>query len=220
VVKMGMKTLLETINLSRSYSGFTALNETNLSISSGKIITLLGPNGAGKSTLLQCLGGLLAPSTGNIYIEGFDLYMDEIEAKKRLAFIPDTPLLYPELSVIEHHRFIAKAYSVTDFESRSRSILEVFNLTDAAYHLPHALSRGMRQKAALSLAFIRDFRVLLLDEPTTSLDIESTAALKRLLLSHKQQGASILIATHDPIFANEISEDIWKMERGSITDHG
>jgi ABC-type multidrug transport system ATPase subunit len=196
------------------------LNETNLSISAGRIVALLGPNGAGKSTLLKCLGGLLAPTTGNIYIEGFDLYLDEVEAKKRLAFIPDAPLLYPELTVIEHHRFIARAYSVTDFENRSRSVLEAFNLTDASYHLPHALSRGMRQKAALSLAFIREFSVLLLDEPTTSLDLESAAALKLLLLRHRERGASILIATHDPIFANEISDDIWKMERGSITDHG
>ena len=93
-----MPPLLQTHNLSRYYGQFRALAETDLELEGGEIAVLAGPNGAGKSTLLLCLSGLLRPTSGSVAVEGFDLYRDEVEAKRRLAFVPDVPRFYTELT--------------------------------------------------------------------------------------------------------------------------
>ena len=109
-----MSAILETEDLSRAYGQFRALAPTSLVLEPGDLVALSGHNGAGKSTLLLCLSGLLRPTSGAVRVEGFDLYRDEIQAKSRLAFVPDVPRFYTELTAWEHLQFIAAAHRASD----------------------------------------------------------------------------------------------------------
>jgi len=169
---------LRASELSQSYGRFQALTPTDLTLRSGEIGVLSGPNGAGKTTLLLCLSGLLRPTAGAITIDGHDLYADEKEAKRQLAFVPDVPRFYTELTAWEHLFFIAQAHQAGDsFSQRAETLMREFGLWDSRDLYPHNYSRGMRLKLGLLVAFIRPFKVLLLDEPTSALDVESASLL-------------------------------------------
>ena len=212
-----MPPALETHNLTRTYGEFRALAETNLSLQPGEIIVLAGPNGAGKSTLLLCLSGLLRPSSGEIMVEGFDLYRSEVEAKRRLAFVPDVPRFYSELTAWEHLQFVALAHGAGEgFASRAETLLNELGLWEARHLYPHNYSRGMRLKLGLALAFIRPLKVLLLDEPTSALDAEGAALLKARLLDLRDRGAAILLSSHDPQVAEELGARRWSMRQGHL----
>ncbi len=208
---------LEAKKLSRTYGEFRALAETSFSLQPGEIVVLSGPNGAGKSTLLLCLSGLLRPSTGDVIVEGFDLYSSEVEAKKRLAFVPDVPRFYSELTAWEHLQFVALAHGAgAGFEERAGALLTELGLWEARHLYPHKYSRGMRLKLGLALAFIRPLKVLLLDEPTSALDAEGAALLKTRLLALKAEGAAILLSSHDPQAAEELGARRWSMQQGHL----
>jgi ABC-2 type transport system ATP-binding protein len=209
--------LLQTINLSRSFGEFQAVSPLDLKIEPGELIILTGPNGAGKTTLLCCLAGLLRPTNGNILVDGFDLYQDEVAAKKRLAFVPDVPRFYLELTCWEHLRFISLAFGVEQgWESRAENCLREFGLWESRDMYPHNLSRGMRLKLGISLAFIRPFKVLILDEPTSSLDPESVKVLLQKLKSFRDNGCAILLTSHDLRVVEELGGRVWRMERGEV----
>jgi ABC-2 type transport system ATP-binding protein len=212
-----MSSLLETEDLSRAYGVFRALAPTSLVLEAGDLVALSGQNGAGKSTLLLCLSGLLRPTSGSVRVEGFDLYHNEIEAKSRLAFVPDVPRFYTELTAWEHMQFMAYAHRVqNDFELRAQVLMKEFGLWDARDLYPHNYSRGMRLKLGLIMAFIRPFRVLLLDEPTSALDPESTELLRYKLLDLRDQGAAILLSSHDPEWSEALGAARWRMDQGVL----
>jgi len=208
---------LQARELSRSYGKFQALMPTDIILHSGEIAVLLGSNGAGKTTLLLCLSGLLRPTTGRITIDGYDLYDDEREAKRQLAFVPDVPRFYMELTAWEHLYFIAQAHQVgVAFSERAETLLREFGLWDARNLYPHHYSRGMRLKLGLLIALIRPFKVLLLDEPTSALDIESVGFLIKRLKELRQSGASILLSSHDPNIARELADRTLRIQNGYI----
>jgi ABC-2 type transport system ATP-binding protein len=209
--------LLVVTNLSHRYGTFQALAPLDLSLDSGEIAVLEGPNGAGKSTLLLCLSGLLRPTTGEIWINGHDPYIDEPEAKRCLAFVPDVPRFYLELTAWEHLRFIAKAHDAEEgFESCAQDLLKEFGLWDARDLFPHNYSRGMSLKLGLLFALIRPFKILLLDEPTSALDSNSKELLFRRLITYRSQGASVFLSTHDPEVKNEIADRVFTLENGEL----
>jgi ABC-2 type transport system ATP-binding protein len=211
------KYALEVRRLSKKYDEFLALTETSFSIHQGRIISIVGSNGAGKSTLLRCISGYLNPTTGVVRVNGCDLYKDEVSFKRRLAFLPDTPVFYPELTVWEHFTFIAHAFHITeDFNRRATSILQSLEMDNAHNLLPHALSHGMRKKAALSLLLLRPFSVLLLDEPRSGLDPKSVRTLEEMLSESRDNGAAIILATHDISFAERLSNEIWNIVQGKL----
>jgi ABC-2 type transport system ATP-binding protein len=209
--------LLQAINLIRFFGDFQAIYPLDFGIYEGEIVILTGSNGAGKSTLLNCLSGLLRPTRGNILVEGFDLYKEEVEAKKRLAYIPDVPRFYQELTTWEHLQFISLAFGVNlNWENRAESLLRGFGLWENRDLYPHNLSRGMRLKLGLCLAFIRPFKVLLLDEPTSALDPESVGLLHEKLLMVRNDGCAILITSHDLSMVEVLNGTRWRMEGGHL----
>jgi ABC-2 type transport system ATP-binding protein len=209
--------LLQTTNLSRRFGEYEALKPTNLALLPGDMVALSGPNGAGKSTLLQCLSGLLSPTAGTITVEGHDLYAEEQLARRGLAYVPDVPIFYQELTAWEHLYFIALAHQAADgFEQRAEDLLREFDLLDARNLYPHAYSRGMRLKLGLALALIRPFRVLLLDEPNSALDEESTELLEKKLLTLCAAGAAVMLTTHDPQFSMRLNAQVWHMQEGIL----
>src|SRR5205814_5901755 len=157
-------------HFSRTYGTFTAVNDLSFDVASGEIVGLIGPNGAGKTTTLRSLAGILRPTSGHLRIDGHDIVSDPLEAKRRLAFMPDEPHLFEYLTVEEHLRLIARLYAVPDFEARARTLVEELELTGKERALPSELSRGMRQKVVIACGLLRESPVLLFDEPLTGLD--------------------------------------------------
>jgi ABC-2 type transport system ATP-binding protein len=209
--------LLQAANLSHSYGKFQVLAQTDLALNAGEINVLEGPNGSGKSTLMLCLSGLMRPTTGEIRIDGHDLYADEPEAKRVLAFMPDVPRFYAELSAWEHLRFLALAHNAGEgFEARAEVLLREFDLWEARDLLPHHYSRGMSLKLGLLFALIRPFKVLLLDEPTSALDSDSSQLFVRHLAGLRGQGAAILLSTHDTNLKNGLADHVYFLKNGLL----
>ena len=157
----------------RTYGTFTAVEDLSFTVASGEIVGLIGPNGAGKTTTLRSLAGILRPTSGHVRIDGHDIVDDPIEAKRRLAFMPDEPHLFEYLTVDEHLRLIARLYGVVDVEPRARALLDELELAGKERALPGELSRGMRQKVVIACGLIRTATTLLFDEPLTGLDPNS-----------------------------------------------
>jgi ABC-2 type transport system ATP-binding protein len=209
--------LLQAASLSHSYGTFQALAPTDLSLDAGEISVLEGPNGSGKSTLLLCLSGLLHPTAGTVTVGGFDLYSDEPDAKRLLAFMPDVPRFYAELTAWEHLRFLALAHDAAEgFEARAESLLREFDLWEARDLLPHHYSRGMSLKLGLLFALIRPFKVLLLDEPTSALDPDSSRLFLRRLSDLRDRGAAVLLSTHDPDLKTGLADCVYFLKNGQL----
>lgn len=204
-------------NLSKKYNEYYALAPTSFTLNPAKITILSGPNGSGKTTLLSCLSGFQKPTSGSIKVDGFDLYAAEVEFKKRLAFVPDVPRFYTELTAWEHLKFIAIAHDNTShFSERVQELLTQLGLWEARDLYPHNFSRGMRLKLGLALAFIRPFEVLLLDEPTSALDESGTELLVESLKDLRSQNKTILLSTHDPHLIDQLADHRLHIEHGLI----
>ncbi len=208
---------LVATEISKKYDSFLALAPASFALNAGEITVLSGPNGSGKTTLLSCLAGLIRPSTGDVAVSGFDLYRDEVEVRRRMVFVPDVPRFYLELTAWEHLRFIAMAHGVLHgFDQQAETLLRKLGLWEARDLFPHHFSRGMRLKLGLALALIRPFEVLLLDEPTSALDSEGVGLLIDELRYYKEQGAAILLSTHDPNLIDQLGDRTLKIQNGII----
>ncbi len=208
---------LAAIEISKKYDSFQVLSPASFNLNAGEITVLSGPNGSGKTTLLSCLSGLIRPTTGTVTVGGFDLYRDEVEVRKRMAFVPDVPRFYLELTAWEHLRFIAAAHgALSGFDARAEELMHKLGLWEARNLFPHHYSRGMRLKLGLALAFIRPFEVLLLDEPTSALDRESVDMLKEELRSCRARGTAVLLATHDPQLIEQLGDRKMDIRNGVV----
>lgn len=208
---------LEAVDLSHKYGSFTAVAPLNLSIADGELVVVEGPNGSGKSTLLLCLSGLLHPTTGSVTVAGYDLFRQEQDARRALAFVPDVPRFYVELTAWEHLRFLALAHDAGHgFEPRAEALLKEFGLWEARHTFPHLYSRGMSLKLGVLFALIRPFQVLLLDEPTSAMDWESSQLLIQHLIKLRSEGVAILLTTHNPEIKSGLADRVYHMENGRL----
>jgi ABC-2 type transport system ATP-binding protein len=191
-----------------------AVDDLSFQVSAGEIVGLIGPNGAGKTTTLRALAGILKPTSGHVRIDGHDLIAEPIEAKRRLAFMPDEPHLFEYLTVAEHLRLIARLYAVEDFERRSRALLGELELTGKEDSLPGELSRGMRQKVVIACGLIRSATTLLFDEPLTGLDPLGIRRMRETITSRAREGAAILLSSHLLHLVEEVCTRVMIMDRG------
>jgi len=201
-------------HLTRVYGDFTAVDDLSFDVGSGEIVGLIGPNGAGKTTTLRSLAGILRPTSGRVRIDGHDLVDDPLEAKRRLAFMPDEPHLFEYLTVDEHLRLVARLYGVDEFERRARTLLEELELIGKERSLPGELSRGMRQKVVIACGLVRDAPVLLFDEPLTGLDPIGIRRMRETILARGRAGAAIMVSSHLLHLVEEICTRVIIMDRG------
>jgi ABC-2 type transport system ATP-binding protein len=187
-------TVLETVDLVASYGDHVALNGLTYKVRPGSRVALIGPNGAGKSTFLRLAAGLLEPTSGEVTIDGFPA--GSIEARKLTSYLPDTPSLYDDLSLVEHLEYVSRLHGRADWEDRANDLLDRLGLTDRAQDPPGGFSKGMRQKASIAVAFVRPFGLILADEPFDGLDPPSREALDALFAEAAAGGASVVLATH------------------------
>lgn len=185
--------MLEVINLRKSYRKVEAVKDVSFSVEKSQIAIILGPNGAGKSTIIKSISGLLKYS-GEITIDNMD--NKTLEAKRIISYVPEMPSLYELLTVKEHVDFIAKAYSVKDYEDRAETLFKRFDLSDKKDKLGKELSKGMQQKVSLICGLITEPKLILLDEPMMGLDPKAIKELKNIFLELRDKGIAIIISTH------------------------
>ncbi|CAN5790897.1 MAG: ABC transporter ATP-binding protein [Gemmatimonadetes bacterium] len=206
--------MIEVERLTKLYAEFPAVRDLSFHLRAGQILGLVGPNGAGKTTTLSCLTGVLRPSSGTIRISGHDLLTQPIAAKQLLAFVPDEPALFPYLSVEEHLLFASRLYGVADALERIPPLLEEMELADKRRALPGELSRGMKQKLALSMGLIHDPRALILDEPLTGLDPASIRRTKHTIVARAGAGTAVILSSHLLSLVEELCTHILVLQKG------
>jgi ABC-2 type transport system ATP-binding protein len=183
-------------NLVKTYDKALAVDGLTLTVAAGEILGLVGPNGAGKTTTLRCLAGILPPTSGRIEIGGLDLKTEPVEARRRMAFVPDEPRLFDNLTVMDHLRVVGRLYGVADVPERARELLSRFELADRADAFPSELSRGMKQKLMIATALLHDPSALILDEPLTGLDPGAMRRMKRTVVEQAEAGAAVIVSSH------------------------
>jgi ABC-2 type transport system ATP-binding protein len=198
----------------RTFGAFTAVSDLSFEVAAGEIVGLIGPNGAGKTTTLRSLAGILRPTSGRLRIDDRDITTDPIEAKRRLAFMPDEPHLFPYLTVEEHLRLMARLYHVIDFDARAQRLLDELELTGKQKSLPGELSRGMRQKVVIACGLVRDATTLLFDEPLTGLDPIGIRRMRNTIVARARAGAAILLSSHLLHLVQEVCSRVIVMDRG------
>jgi len=208
--------------LSKAYGEFQALEGLQLEIERGEVFGLLGPNGAGKTTLLRLLMGLLVPSSGCARILGMDCFADRVELKRQIGYLPDTPFFYDYLTGWELLRFIAEAHRLEPAESvqRGERLLGELQLADAADDFVTSYSLGMKKKMALALALMHEPTVLILDEPTTGLDPQSSRHIREFIRSYADAGRTVLLSTHWLEMAESVCDRVGIIARGRLVASG
>ena len=186
--------LLEASGLAKAYLDLVALGPVDLTVAAGELVVLVGHNGSGKSTLLGLGAGLLEPTAGTLTVDGHAA--GSFEARAAVSYLPDHPVLYDDLSVLEHLEYVARLHGVEDWEPRSRELLRRLELEARADDLPSRFSRGLRQKTSIALGFVRPFQLLLVDEPFVGLDPLGKATMVELLDEAQRGGAAVVVATH------------------------
>jgi ABC-2 type transport system ATP-binding protein len=188
--------LLTLDNLSKSYKDTAAVDRLSFDVKPGDILALVGPNGAGKTTTMRCIAGIISPSAGRISVAGFDVADKPVQAKSRLAYVPDDPKLFDALTVDEHLEFAASAYRVPDWKPKAESLLTRFELAEHRKKAAIELSRGMRQKVAICCAYLHEPGLVMLDEPLTGLDPRGIRTMKETITERAKAGAAVIVSSH------------------------
>ena len=189
--------MIEVENLSKTYSGFRAVQGISFHVDKGEIVGFLGPNGAGKSTTMKILTGYLPPTDGKIRIAGFDVVTDSIEVRKRIGYMPENVPLYTDMRVNEFLRFRAELKKVArrKIKERVETVKHLCHLKDVENKIIGTLSKGYRQRVGLADAMVHDPELLILDEPTIGLDPNQIRSVREMI---KDLGKhhTILLSTH------------------------
>ena len=209
--------MIDVQHVSKHYGPVAALNDISFSIQKGEIVAFLGPNGAGKTTTMRILTGFMPPTSGTVYVAGFDCLETPWEVKKHIGYLPETPPLYLELTVREYLTFVGriKRLPPEHVQERMETIIHQTGLAEVQKRVIGHLSRGYRQRVGLAQALLHNPPVLILDEPTTGLDpnqiIEIRELIKSLAGSH-----TIILSTHLLAEATAICQKVIIIHQGQI----
>lgn len=215
--------MLQIEHFSKTYSGEKkAVNDLTLRVPPGEIVGFIGHNGAGKSTTLRACAGVLDFTEGAIRIDGHDVRREPVAAKRVTAFLPDNPDLYEFMSGISFLNFIADLYDIPSGERTKRieKYADAFELTGNLGSPIGSYSHGMRQKLALISAFIRQPKLLILDEPMVGLDPSAAHIMKEFLAELCAQGASVFFSTHVLEVAEKLCDKIAIIKQGELIRYG
>ncbi|WP_278557682.1 ABC transporter ATP-binding protein [Limosilactobacillus vaginalis] len=189
---------LEIKNLIGGYSRIPVLKGISFQVKPGELVGLIGLNGAGKSTTINHVIGLLRPFSGEITLNGVNIQQDPVDYKKQIAYVPETPILYDELTLREHIELTIKAYSLNNEEAwiRARKLLKTFRLDNKLDWFPANFSKGMKQKVMICCALMTNAKLLIVDEPFYGLDPLAVHDLLELIEERKKAGTAVLMSTH------------------------
>lgn len=215
------ESLLKVSNLVKNYKSVKALRGISFKVNNGEIAGLLGPNGAGKTTTIQCILGLVQADDGEIFYKN-RLIKRGRQIANEVVYIPDQPVFYEDLTVEEHLRFIAMIYKVPRdlYYERRDFIVEYFNLSEYLQKIPDKLSKGTKQKLMISLGFIRDFNLMIADEPFEGLDPLAIRNLKDFFINFREKGKGFIISTHLLDLAETFCNKYIFLNKGKILAEG
>ncbi len=206
--------MIQVNDFHKTYREIVAVKNLSVEVKSNEILGLVGPNGAGKTTTLRALAGIIPPTEGILTIAGHDIIKESVKAKKTLAYIPDNPNLFDNLTVWEHLEFSAAAYQVDQWEEKSAELLKQFELEEHKNKLGQELSRGMKQKVAICCAYLHDPKVILFDEPHTGLDPRGIRTIKNSILERSRSDAAVIISSHLLIMVEDLCTHLLILHHG------
>ena len=210
--------MLEIKNLTKKFGDKVAVDNIDLSVKSGEIYGFLGPNGAGKTTTIKMIVGMLMPDGGSISVDGIDAINDDVEAKRQIAYVPDSPEIYDIMTGRQYLNFIADVFELSD-EERNKQIdryAEVFEMKDNLDVMIAGYSHGMKQKIVIMGALIHNPKLLILDEPMVGLDAKSSFRLKEIMRALADEGRTVFFSTHVMEVAENLCDRIGIINRGKI----
>lgn len=212
--------MIELQNLRKVYDETLAVKNLSLRLPAGTVCGLVGPNGAGKTTTMRCIAGLLHRTDGHVRVAGVDPAEDPIAVKRMVAFVPDDPPLFDDLTVTQHVDFIARMYQIREHRRRGLELLGRFGLNAKLDAAVSSLSRGMRQKLAIACAYLTSPEVLLLDEPMTGLDPPGIRQLLDSVVEFARSGRTVLISSHLLAMIADVCDQLLLMQDGELRHHG
>lgn len=209
--------MIEVQHLTKRYGDLTAVSDISFHVDSGQILGFLGPNGSGKTTTMRVITGFMPATSGTVKVDGFDIFNDSFEVRKRIGYLPEAPPLYTDMTVTSYLRFVAriKGLSKAELPDALDRALSQCGLTDVASRLTGQLSKGFRQRVGLAQAIIHNPAVLILDEPTVGLDpqqiIEIRSLIKELAGSH-----TVVLSTHILPEVAQVCEKVVIIRSGQV----
>ena len=208
--------MIDVRDVSRSFGRVQALTHVSFQIERGEIVALLGPNGAGKTTATRIVAAILAPSGGDVHVDGNSVRERPDAVRARCGLVGDQPGLYERMTLRSYLAFFAGLYDVARPHARIAELADFLGLGDVVDRRLGTYSRGMKQKAAIARALLADPPVLLLDEPTAALDPEMTKTLRELIVGLRAQHRAVLLCTHDLDEAQRIADRVVILDRGRV----
>ena len=210
--------MIELNRLVKKFGDLVAVDELSLKIERGEFFAMLGPNAAGKTTTIKLLAGLIKPTSGQARICGYDVQAQPLEARQRLAYVPDFPFLYDKLTAWEFFRFTGEMFRLEAgrIEQNARELVERFQLEEFADRALEGLSHGTRQRIAIVSALLHDPEVFVIDEPMVGLDPQNARVVKDVLKERSLAGATVLVSTHQLSIAEEMADRIGIIHGGKL----
>jgi ABC-2 type transport system ATP-binding protein len=214
--------MIELVNLVKKFGDITAVNDVSLTIPRGEFFAMLGPNAAGKTTTLKLLAGLMRPTSGCARVCGFDMQLQPLEARRRIAYVPDFPFLYDKLTAWEFFRFTGQLFQMADakIESNTQELITRFHLADFVNRPLESLSHGTRQRVAIVSALLHDPEVFVIDEPMVGLDPQHARVVKDVFKERSRAGVTVLVSTHQLSIAEEMADRIGIINGGKLVAVG
>ncbi|MEZ7724936.1 amino acid ABC transporter ATP-binding protein [Gemella sanguinis] len=207
--------MLELKNISKKFKDKEILSNFNLKVEENKILAIVGPSGGGKTTLLRMLAGLESIDSGEIIFNGENLPLNELEKRNLLGFVFQDFQLFPHMTVLENlviSPIQTMGIKKDEAEAKAIKLLEQLGLENHCNSYPHSLSGGQKQRVALARAMMIEPKIIGYDEPTSALDPELRLEVEKLILQNKKLGITQIVVTHDLQFAENIADDILKVE--------
>ena len=207
--------MIEVSHLTKRYGSHLALDDLSFTIPEGQIYGLLGPNGAGKSTTMNILTGCLAATSGQVRIDGVDIFEDPMAAKKHLGYLPELPPLYMDRTPEEYLRFVARAKGVGDVPGELERVMALTQITDVKDRLIRNLSKGYRQRVGIAQAILGDPDIIILDEPTVGLDPRQITEIRELI-QKLGENKTVILSSHILSEVQAVCDSILILSRGKL----
>lgn len=210
--------MIELIQLTKQFGDLVAVDHLDLTLARGEFFAMLGPNAAGKTTTIKMLAGLIKPTTGHARIAGFDVQLQPLEARRRLAYVPDFPFLYDKLTAWEFLRFTGQLFHLPEakIEANARELIARFHLQEHVHRPIESLSHGTRQRVAIASALLHEPEVFIIDEPMVGLDPQHARIIKDVLKERSRAGVTVLVSTHQLSIAEEMADRIGIIHGGKL----
>jgi ABC-2 type transport system ATP-binding protein len=209
-------------NVTKTFGDTVAVDNLSLEVNKGECFVFLGPNAAGKTTTIKLIAGLLRPTAGKVYVAGFDMEKDSLNAKQHLSYMPDVPYLYDKLTGYEFLEFVARLFDVPQNEMRAdiKKYVEMFDIERYQHKLIEDYSHGLKQRFTLCAALIHNPKIIIVDEPMVALDPIGIRLVKDIVREKVRNGVTVFMSTHTLSIADELATCIGIIHKGKLRAMG